>query len=135
MGSLSAANTKFCLEFFKELSKVKRNENICFSPLSISAAPSIVQLGAGGNTVKEIEKVSFFHFSWELVLEGYTWKQTRGRSLRAVQAIFFTNSKPKEMAATILQALLSKHAYLTCSTHEAPAQPQCILCVFDRFFT
>ncbi|KFV99586.1 Serpin B4, partial [Fulmarus glacialis] len=58
MGSLSAANAKFCLDFFKELSKVKRNENIFFSPLSISATLSIIQLGAGGNTAEEIEKVS-----------------------------------------------------------------------------
>uniref|UniRef100_A0A8B9IL51 Serpin domain-containing protein n=1 Tax=Anser cygnoides TaxID=8845 RepID=A0A8B9IL51_ANSCY len=53
---LSAANAKFCLDFFKDLIKVKRNENI-FSPLNISAALSIVQLGAGGNTAKEMEKV------------------------------------------------------------------------------
>uniref|UniRef100_A0A8D0FDM8 Serpin domain-containing protein n=1 Tax=Strix occidentalis caurina TaxID=311401 RepID=A0A8D0FDM8_STROC len=62
MGSLSAANAKFCLDFFKELSKVKINENIFFSPLSISAALSMVQLGARGNTAEEIERVSFFPF-------------------------------------------------------------------------
>ncbi|NXN47453.1 SPB4 protein, partial [Rhinoptilus africanus] len=59
MGSFSAANTKFCLDFFKERSKVKRNENIIFSLLSISAALSMVLLGAGGNTAKETEKVAF----------------------------------------------------------------------------
>ncbi|NXX13031.1 ILEUA inhibitor, partial [Podargus strigoides] len=57
MGSLSTANTKFCLDFFKELSKAKINANIFFSPLSISAALSMVQMGAGGNTAKEMEKV------------------------------------------------------------------------------
>uniref|UniRef100_A0A663MPC4 Serpin domain-containing protein n=1 Tax=Athene cunicularia TaxID=194338 RepID=A0A663MPC4_ATHCN len=62
MGSLSAANAKFCLDFFKELRKVKINENIFFSPLSISAALSMVQLGARGNTAEEMEKVSFFPF-------------------------------------------------------------------------
>ncbi|KAM9285911.1 LOW QUALITY PROTEIN: leukocyte elastase inhibitor-like [Cariama cristata] len=61
MGSLSAANAKFCLDFFKELSKVKRNENFFFSPLSISAALSMVQLGAGGNTAEEMEKVLHIH--------------------------------------------------------------------------
>ncbi|NWX02194.1 OVAL protein, partial [Caloenas nicobarica] len=58
MGSLSAANAMFCLDFFKELSKVKRNENIVFSPLSISVSLSMVQLGARGNTAEEMEKVS-----------------------------------------------------------------------------
>ncbi|NXL60700.1 ILEUC inhibitor, partial [Chordeiles acutipennis] len=58
MGSLSAANAKFCMDFFKELSKSKRNDNIFFSPLSISAALSMVQLGARGNTAKEMEKMA-----------------------------------------------------------------------------
>ncbi|NXJ02708.1 SPB11 protein, partial [Psophia crepitans] len=57
MCSLSAANAKFCLDFFRELSKRKRNENIFFSPLSLSAAFGMVVLGARGNTLKEIEKV------------------------------------------------------------------------------
>ncbi|XP_063182105.1 serpin B11-like isoform X1 [Chroicocephalus ridibundus] len=61
MCSLSAANAKFCLDFFRELSKIKRNENIFFSPLSLSAAFGMVVLGARGNTLKQIEEV--FHFS------------------------------------------------------------------------
>ncbi|XP_071592694.1 serpin B11-like [Heliangelus exortis] len=61
MCSLSTANAKFCLDFFRELSKRKRDENIFFSPLSLSAAFGMVVLGARGNTLKEIEKV--FHFS------------------------------------------------------------------------
>ncbi|NXY45091.1 SPB11 protein, partial [Ceuthmochares aereus] len=59
MCSLSAANAKFCLDFFRELSKRKRNENIFFSPLSLSAAFGMVILGARGNTLKQIEKVGF----------------------------------------------------------------------------
>ncbi|NWH77305.1 SPB11 protein, partial [Piaya cayana] len=59
MCSLSAANAKFCLEFFRELSKRKRNENIFFCPLSLSAAFGMVILGARGNTLKQIEKVVF----------------------------------------------------------------------------
>ncbi|XP_009934808.2 serpin B11 [Opisthocomus hoazin] len=61
MSSLSAANAKFCLDFFRELSKRKRNENIFFSPLSLSAAFGMVVLGARGSTLEQIEKV--FHFS------------------------------------------------------------------------
>ncbi|XP_010016795.1 PREDICTED: serpin B12-like [Nestor notabilis] len=56
MCSLSAANAKFCLYFFRELSKRKRNENIFFSPLSLSAAFGMVVLGARGNTLEQIEK-------------------------------------------------------------------------------
>lgn len=67
MGTLSAANAKFCLDFFKDLIKVKRNENI-FSPLNISAALSIVQMGAGDNTAKEMEKVGSLPFFQELLV-------------------------------------------------------------------
>ncbi|NWR68707.1 SPB11 protein, partial [Centropus unirufus] len=56
MCSLSAANAKFCLDFFRELSKRKRNENIFFSPISLSAAFGMVVLGARGNTLKQIEE-------------------------------------------------------------------------------
>ncbi|XP_030905536.2 serpin B4-like isoform X2 [Melopsittacus undulatus] len=61
MCSLSAANAKFCLYLFRELSKGERNKNIFFSPLSLSAAFGMVVLGARGNTLEQIEKV--FHFS------------------------------------------------------------------------
>ncbi|NXQ23570.1 SPB4 protein, partial [Alaudala cheleensis] len=57
MCSLSAANARFCLDFFRELSKRKRNENIFFSPLSLSAAFGMVVLGARGSTLEQIEKV------------------------------------------------------------------------------
>ncbi|KAK4826335.1 hypothetical protein QYF61_007444 [Mycteria americana] len=79
MGSLSAANTQFCLDFFKELSKVKRNENIFFSPLSISAALSMVQLGAGGNTDEETEKVLHIHEVLSMASPGT--KSTTGKEI------------------------------------------------------
>lgn len=133
MGSLSAANASFCLDFFKELSKMKRNENIVFSPLSISVSLSMVQLGARGNTAEEMKKVSFFSFSCELLLQVYIWKWKRGRSLLAVWVTFFSHLK--EVTGTGLKALLSKHVHLTCSAHEAALQPQCVLRVFANLFT
>ncbi|NXD29828.1 SPB4 protein, partial [Spelaeornis formosus] len=57
MCSLSAANARFCLDFFRELNKRKRNENIFFSLLSLSAAFGMVVLGARGSTLEQIEKV------------------------------------------------------------------------------
>ncbi|KAL2307911.1 hypothetical protein Nmel_000902 [Mimus melanotis] len=60
MCSLSAANARFCLDFFRELNKRKKNESIFFSPLSLSAAFGMVVLGARGSTLEQIEKV--FHF-------------------------------------------------------------------------
>ncbi|XP_006038743.1 leukocyte elastase inhibitor-like [Alligator sinensis] len=60
MASLSKANAEFCFDFFKEVQKSKRNENIFFSPLSISSAMAMVLLGARGNTAKQMEKVLHF---------------------------------------------------------------------------
>ncbi|KYO26229.1 serpin B11 [Alligator mississippiensis] len=60
MASLSEANAEFCLDFFKEVKKTERNENIFFSPLSISSAMAMVLLGARGNTAKQMEKVLHF---------------------------------------------------------------------------
>ncbi|NXS22469.1 ILEUA inhibitor, partial [Mystacornis crossleyi] len=61
MCSLSAANARFCLDFFRELNKRKRNENIFFSPLSLSAAFGMVVLGARGSTLEQIEKPTTKH--------------------------------------------------------------------------
>ncbi|XP_059580368.1 serpin B4 isoform X2 [Alligator mississippiensis] len=60
MASLSKANAEFCFDFFKEVQKSKRKENIFFSPLSISSAMAMVLLGARGNTAKQMEKVLHF---------------------------------------------------------------------------
>ncbi|KAM6349648.1 serpin B4-like [Podargus strigoides] len=72
MCSLSAANAKFCLDFFRELSKRKRNENIFFSPLSLSAAFGMVVLGARGNTLKQIEEAELEVVSQCIYSNAYT---------------------------------------------------------------
>lgn len=55
--SVNASN-RFAFELFKQ---VQREENILFSPFSISAAVSMVYEGANGETADEIESV--FHFN------------------------------------------------------------------------
>ncbi|XP_048464642.1 leukocyte elastase inhibitor-like [Rhincodon typus] len=50
----SVANTKFAVALFK---KLKENENIFLSPLSISTALAMVYLGAKGNTATEMAEV------------------------------------------------------------------------------
>ncbi|XP_015278263.1 PREDICTED: serpin B4-like [Gekko japonicus] len=68
MISLSAANTEFCLDLCKELSKQNAGENIFFSPMSLSASLAMVMLGAKGNTEAQMEKV--LHFN-EIKTSGY----------------------------------------------------------------
>ncbi|XP_043075915.1 leukocyte elastase inhibitor-like [Puntigrus tetrazona] len=60
MEDLSRANSLFALDLYRTLSESDAGGNMFFSPLSISAALSMVYLGARGDTAKEMEKVLSF---------------------------------------------------------------------------
>ncbi|KAM3840047.1 serpin B6-like [Vipera latastei] len=57
MDSLSAGNTIFALNLFKQLSANDSAKNLFFSPLSISSGLLMVSLGARGNTEAQILKM------------------------------------------------------------------------------
>ncbi|XP_075804656.1 serine protease inhibitor A3N-like [Microtus pennsylvanicus] len=52
--TLASTNTDFAFSLYKELALKDPDENIVFSPLSISAALAILSLGANNNTLQEI---------------------------------------------------------------------------------
>ncbi|GAB1297765.1 Serine protease inhibitor A3C [Apodemus speciosus] len=52
--TLASINTDFAFGLYKKLALKNPDQNIVFSPLSISAALAIVSLGAKGNTLQEI---------------------------------------------------------------------------------
>ncbi|XP_058611819.1 leukocyte elastase inhibitor-like [Onychostoma macrolepis] len=60
MEGLSRANSLFALDLYRTLSARNAEENMFFSPLSISAAFSMVYLGARGETSDEMAKVLSF---------------------------------------------------------------------------
>ncbi|XP_070796854.1 serpin B3-like [Pituophis catenifer annectens] len=60
MDSLAEANTNFTVDLFKKMEEEQSNNNIFFSPLSISAALAMVYYGAKGNTAAEMRKVLHF---------------------------------------------------------------------------
>lgn len=60
MEGVSRANSLFALDLYRALSASSAEGNIFFSPLSISAALSMVYLGARGDTAGEMEKVLSF---------------------------------------------------------------------------
>lgn len=62
MESLSRANSAFALDLYRAISAGSPDGNLFFSPLSISAALSMVLLGARGATAEEMAKV------WEFIL-------------------------------------------------------------------
>ncbi|KAF5908467.1 leukocyte elastase inhibitor-like [Clarias magur] len=60
MESLSHANSTFALDLYRAISAENPNGNLLISPLSISAALSMVYLGARGGTAEEMAKVLSF---------------------------------------------------------------------------
>ncbi|TRY57045.1 hypothetical protein DNTS_023946 [Danionella cerebrum] len=60
MEGLARANSLFALDLYRALSENSPDGNIFFSPLSISAALSMVFLGARRDTAREMEKVLSF---------------------------------------------------------------------------
>ncbi|XP_037364328.1 serpin B12 isoform X2 [Talpa occidentalis] len=61
MESLVAANTKFCFDFFQEISKSHCHKNVFYSPLSLSAAIAMVRLGARSDSAQQIDQVLHFN--------------------------------------------------------------------------
>ncbi|XP_051731590.1 leukocyte elastase inhibitor-like [Ctenopharyngodon idella] len=60
MEGLARANSLFALDLYRALSASSSEGNMFFSPLSISAALSMVYLGARGDTAEEMAKVLSF---------------------------------------------------------------------------
>ena len=61
VNNVVAGNTEFALQLYSKLADEKKNENLFFSPYSISTALAIVYGGARGNTEKQM--ADCLHFS------------------------------------------------------------------------
>ncbi|KAM5222271.1 serpin B12 [Ctenodactylus gundi] len=61
MDSLVVANTKFCLDLFREFSKDDDHKNIFFCPLSLSAALGMIRLGARNGSARQVDEVLHFN--------------------------------------------------------------------------
>ncbi|XP_006007367.1 leukocyte elastase inhibitor-like [Latimeria chalumnae] len=66
MEKVSAANTLFTLDLFKNINETNPTGNIFFSPLSISSALAMVYLGAKGSTADQMQKVLHFDKAGEI---------------------------------------------------------------------
>jgi len=58
--------TAFAFDFYKDLSLENKGENVCFSPVSLNIALSMVYAGARGNTAQEMGKVLKFPLNLEV---------------------------------------------------------------------
>ncbi|XP_070276525.1 serpin B3 [Myotis yumanensis] len=74
MNSLSEANTRFAYDLF-QLFRKSTNENIFYSPLSITSALAMVYLGSQKRTASEIQKVLHFNEVIENTKGGTTRAQ------------------------------------------------------------
>ncbi|XP_041469002.1 leukocyte elastase inhibitor-like isoform X2 [Lytechinus variegatus] len=74
MAQLSSANTGFALHIYQTLQDERSGRNLFFSPLSISTALAMTQLGARGDTATQIADVFRFNQVDQLQLHG-TFKE------------------------------------------------------------
>ncbi|XP_043082731.1 serpin peptidase inhibitor, clade B (ovalbumin), member 1, like 3 isoform X1 [Puntigrus tetrazona] len=72
MEHLSAANTRFSLSLFQKISEGNASSNVFYSPLSISAALSMLSLGAGGNTASQMSRTLHFPEAEGEIHAGFT---------------------------------------------------------------
>ena len=57
---LAVANTEFAIDMYKQLSKETPNENIFFSPLSVSVCLAMAYAGTRGETAEQMKKTLHF---------------------------------------------------------------------------
>jgi len=78
---LVEANNEFAINLYKLYSQKFKNENIFFSPISISCGFAMLYEGARGKTAEEIEKVFHFPKEEKARREGYLYffKNFRGK--------------------------------------------------------
>ncbi|KFW79767.1 Serpin B10 [Manacus vitellinus] len=93
MDALNKANTSFALDFFKQQCQEDGDENILFSPLSISSALAMVYLGARGNTADQMAKVNNIHTGFK-ALNFEINQPTENYLLKSVNQLYGEKSLP-----------------------------------------
>ncbi|XP_001365843.1 plasminogen activator inhibitor 2 isoform X2 [Monodelphis domestica] len=61
MEDVQAANMEFALNFFKHMNQIDNNQNIFFSPWSISSTLTMISMGARGKTAEQMAEVLQFN--------------------------------------------------------------------------
>ncbi|XP_067323625.1 serpin B3-like [Anolis sagrei] len=117
MKTLTDANTEFAVELLKILLKNSQGGNIFCSPLSISAALSMLLMGARGNTAKQMEKV--LHFteiggsgsSKDVPVTGSQCDKTGGPHEQFKALLSAINKPTKDYALSIANRLYGSNSY------------------------
>uniref|UniRef100_A0A8C1R3F8 Leukocyte elastase inhibitor n=1 Tax=Cyprinus carpio TaxID=7962 RepID=A0A8C1R3F8_CYPCA len=110
MEHLSAAHTRFSLSLFQKISEGQASANVFYSPLSISAALSMLSLGAGGNTASQIlyltETLHFPEAEGE-IHAGFTKLLSEINRAGAPYALSLASRLYGEQSYTFIQKFLS----------------------------
>lgn len=111
---LTDGNSQFAFELYHQLRKGKETQNIFFSPYSISTALAMAQLGARGNTAKEMADVLHFSLPTEQLHTSLEWlqKDLNNRGFKGTHEISVANRLWGQKGYPFLQEFLdaqSKH--------------------------
>jgi serpin B len=77
MNDVIRGNNKFALELYTKLAQEKKNENLFFSPYSISTALAMTYAGAKGNTEKQMADVLHFELPQDKLHPVFTSLEKR----------------------------------------------------------
>ncbi|XP_067223916.1 leukocyte elastase inhibitor-like isoform X2 [Chanodichthys erythropterus] len=107
MEHLSAAQTRFALNLFQKIRDGNASGNVFYSPLSISAALSMLSLGAGGNTASQMTRTLQFPEAEGEIHAGFTKLLSEMNKAGAPYALSLANRLYGEQSCRFVEKFLS----------------------------
>ncbi|KAI2648716.1 Leukocyte elastase inhibitor [Labeo rohita] len=107
MEHLSTAHTRFSLSLFQKISEGNASANVFYSPLSISAALSMLSLGAGGNTASQMSRALHFPEAEAEIHAGFTKLLSEINKAGAPYALSLASRLYGEQSYTFVEKFLS----------------------------
>ncbi|ROL51276.1 DNA polymerase epsilon subunit 2 [Anabarilius grahami] len=107
MEHLSAAQTRFALSLFQKIRDGNASGNEFYSPLSISAALSMLSLGAGGNTASQMTRTLQFPEAEGEIHAGFTKLLSEMNKAGAPYALSLANRLYGEQSHRFVEKFLS----------------------------
>ncbi|XP_051761821.1 leukocyte elastase inhibitor-like isoform X2 [Ctenopharyngodon idella] len=107
MEHLSEAQAQFALNLFQKISEGNASGNVFYSPLSISAALSMLSLGAGGNTASQMTRTLQFPEAEGEIHAGFTKLLSEMNKAGAPYALSLANRLYGEQSYRFVEKFLS----------------------------
>uniref|UniRef100_A0A671TDR4 Leukocyte elastase inhibitor-like n=1 Tax=Sinocyclocheilus anshuiensis TaxID=1608454 RepID=A0A671TDR4_9TELE len=107
MEHLSAAHARLSLSLFQKISEGHASVNVFYSPLSISAALSMLSLGAGGNTASQMSRTLHFPEAEGEMHAGFTKLLSEINRAGAPYALSLASRLYGEQSYTFIEKFIS----------------------------